>query len=231
MFLRAIFLLLLNTGLAQACATALVISLDVSKSVDKHEYVLMRNGIARALIEDDVIALLTSAPGGTLITVAQWASTGQQNQYIPWRHINVAGDVIGLAENLAQMPRDYVWTDTSQSEALLHAALLLDHAPQECARKIIDLSTDGISNAGPPPDAIATSLGRRGITINGLIVTGHKPDPVRYFRQHIRSGPLAFVEQANSYDSYFHAMRRKLLRELRPVISAAPPADLFAKPG
>ena len=88
-----------------------------------------------------------------------------------------------------------------------------------CRRQVIDVSGDGISNAGPEVIPIARAVGAKGVTINGLVVTGATPDPVAFFHTHVISGPLAFVETADSYTDYPRAMKRKLLRELAPNLS------------
>ena len=96
-------------------------------------------------------------------------------------------------------------------------------APAFCRRQVIDVSGDGISNAGPKVRPISITLGQRGITINGLVVDGARPDPVTYFLANVIRGPLSFVEIATSYDDYERAMKRKLLRELAPSLSELKP--------
>ena len=49
---------------SRACELALVIALDVSRSVDKFEYVLMRDGIGQAFLDTEVTDLSAWMPGG-----------------------------------------------------------------------------------------------------------------------------------------------------------------------
>ena len=71
-------LTLLFAPAAKACELALVVALDVSRSVDKYEYRLMRDGISRAFLEEEVIQLISWMPGGLMVTVTQWGGSGQQ---------------------------------------------------------------------------------------------------------------------------------------------------------
>ena len=59
-------LLILHPALSRACELALVIALDVSRSVDKYEYRLMRNGIGHAFLDDEVIDLI-----GWMLTIGR----------------------------------------------------------------------------------------------------------------------------------------------------------------
>lgn len=208
---------------AKACDVALVIALDVSRSVDKFEYVLMRNGIGHAFLDDEVIDLIGWMPGGMMVTVTQWGGAGQQRQPIGWRHLTDRESVVAFVEQLVKIDRGFWMADTSVSEALLHAESRFPEAGRYCGRRVIDVSGDGISNAGPKVRPISITLGQRGITINGLVVDGARPDPVAYFLTEVIRGPLSFVEIADGYDDYERAMKRKLLRELAPSLSRLAP--------
>ena len=228
-WLLASFAILL-TFQARACEIALVVALDVSRSVDKYEYVLMRNGIGNAFLDDEVVQLIGWMPGGMMVTVTQWGGTGQQRQPIGWQRLSDRESIVDFVENLITIDRGYWMADTSVSEALLHADLMLQNQPVPCRRQVIDVSGDGISNAGPAVAPISVTVAARGTTINGLVVDGARPDPVRYFLSEVIRGPMSFVEIANGYDDYERAMKRKLLRELAPNLTwstdAAPEAEL-----
>ena len=202
-----------------ACEMALVIALDVSRSVDKFEYRLMRNGIGDAFLDDEVIDLIGWMPGGLMVTVTQWGGSGQQRQTIGWSFLSDRESVVGFVENLITIDRGFWMADTSVSEALLHAEYMFQQPGIACRRKVIDISGDGISNAGPEVLPISMAVGSRGITVNGLVVAGARPDPVAYFRTQVIRGPFAFVEITDSYADYARAMKRKLLRELAPSVS------------
>ena len=71
--------------------------------------------------------------------------------------------------------------------------------------------------------------------INGLPIlsgtdeTAYELDA--YYRDNVIVGPGAFIEIAQSYEDFEQAFRRKLLRELTPVVSRneAPPEDQVEK--
>lgn len=204
---------------ARACELSLVIALDVSRSVDKFEYVLMRNGIGQALLDDEVIDLIAWMPGGMKVTVTQWGGAGQQRQPIVWRHLWNRESVVDFVEELVEIDRGFWMADTSVSEALLHAELMFHQLDFPCRRRVIDISGDGISNAGPEVYPISVAVAAKGVTVNGLVVAGARPDPVAYFLTEVIRGPLAFVEVTQGYNDYARAMKRKLLRELAPNLS------------
>jgi len=212
-------LFIIQPAALRACELALVIALDVSRSVDRDEYKLMRNGIGHAFLDDEVIGLINWMPGGLMVTVTQWGGAGQQRQPIGWRHLSDRESVVGFVEQLTRIDRGFWMADTSVSEALLHAEFMFQHSGVTCRRRVIDISGDGISNAGPEVFPISMAVGAKGVTVNGLVVAGARPDPVAYFLSEVIRGPLAFVEITDSYSDYSRAMKRKLLRELSPSLS------------
>lgn len=214
-----LILLLLLAAPVRACELALVIALDVSRSVDKYEYVLMRDGIGEALLDDEVVNLIRWMPGGLMITATQWGGAGQQRQAIGWNHLTDRASIEAFVAQLTAIDRGFWMADTSVSEALLHAEAMFAQPGVSCRRRVIDVSGDGISNAGPEVLPISLAVGRKGVTVNGLVVAGAKPDPVAYFLTHVIRGSQSFVEITNSYADYPRAMKRKLLRELAPRLS------------
>ncbi len=215
-----LFLFALARSVA-ACEVALVVALDVSRSVDREEYKLMRDGLASAFVDDEVMELISWMPGGIRATVTQWGGSGQQRQAVGWHHLTDQASVVKFVQAFTEQTRGYWMADTSVSEALLHADAMFDHNAQDCRRWVIDVSGDGISNAGPDVLPISAALGNKGITINGLVVSGARPDPVRYFLDRVIGGPFYFVEVADDYADYPRAMKRKLLRELTPAVAMA----------
>ena len=58
-----------------------------------------------------------------------------------------------------------------------------------------------------------------GVTVNALVIGGPKrPALIRYFQTMVIRGPGAFTEVATDYHDFARAMRRKLLKELRPPL-------------
>nr|WP_325253820.1 DUF1194 domain-containing protein [Amylibacter sp.] len=218
-----LLILWLTARAVTACEVALVVALDVSRSVDSREYELMRDGIASAFVDDEVLQLIKWMPGGVMVTVTQWGGAGQQQQVVDWLLLQDKASVVRFVEKLLKVNRGFERTATSVSEALIHAETLFGKEVAFCRRRVIDMSGDGISNDGPQVVPVSVTIGRKGVTINGLVVSGAIPDPVNFYIKRVIRGPFSFVEVANSYADYPRAMKRKLLRELVPRFAALAP--------
>ena len=184
----------------------------------------MRDGIGQAFLDQDVVDLIGWMPGGMKVTVTQWGGVGQQRQPIFWRHLSDQQSVASFVRDLVEIDRGFWMADTNVSEALLHADQTFRQVGTACRRQVIDVSGDGVSNAGPKVLPIAAAVAAKGVTINGLVVSGARPDPVAYYVAEVINGPLAFVEVTQSYEDYARAMKRKLLRELAPNLVQLDPA-------
>lgn len=133
-------------------------------------------------------------------------------------HANSASINSFLAE-LNTMERVFRYDLTAPGEALAHAAQLLSGLPTPCRSQVIDVSGDGILNAGRRAGSIADALAMQNVEINGLVVRGDKPDPLLYYQEEIRRGPLSFIEIADGYKDFARALEQKLLRELLRELS------------
>lgn len=91
------------------------------------------------------------------------------------------------------------------------------------ARKVIDISGDGVNNAGPPPAEARDRAVAAGITINGLPIVELDPSLAAYYRTNVIGGPDAFVEVATDLGSFAGAVLRKLIVE----VSGRRPATAF----
>ncbi|MCA8870210.1 MAG: DUF1194 domain-containing protein [Rhodobacteraceae bacterium] len=202
-----------------ACEVALVLAMDVSRSVDAAEFDLIRHGTAHAFRHPDIVRLIGRLDGGVLVTVTQWSGAGQQRQMIPWTRLKTPAELTGFAGRIDSMRRSFRYQLTAPGEALAHAESLGRSAPINCRRRVIDLAGDGVRNTGAATAEIANRVAARGVTINGLVVRGDSPDPLEFYRQEVKRGPLAFIEIAHGYADYREAMFRKLLRELNPSLS------------
>ena len=77
-----------SAGADAACRQALALGLDVSGSVDEAEYQLQLQGLAAALISDDVLASLMRLPDAPVrILVFEWSGQDYQRVLIPWTDI------------------------------------------------------------------------------------------------------------------------------------------------
>ncbi len=219
-------LLLASAAAAGARADAgvdleLVLAIDSSGSVDFGESELQMGGIANALRDPEVIeAIEGGAPNGVAVAVIEWSGPGQQLVGVDWTRITDAATAAALAARIEAMGRGLIG-ETAIGEALRFASDLLAYGPFQGARRIIDVSGDGPSNAGVEPEPMRDAAALAGITINGLAILRENPGLDRYYAEHVIGGPDAFVMIAKDYDDFARAIRQKLLREIR----GAPLAD------
>lgn len=199
----------------QACQVALALTIDVSGSIDPEEYALQMDGLADALEDPTVADALVSARARLM--VMQWSGTSRQEISINWRSMQSLADVARLAADVRAVPRAWRNFSTAIGDALLRAGNAFGDVP-DCARRVIDVSGDGVSNEGFEVEAARNVLVAQGIVINGLAIEGAEDDLRAYFHDNVIGGQGAFVIRATGYADYPRAIRRKLLDEVtKPV--------------
>ncbi|WP_299849272.1 DUF1194 domain-containing protein [uncultured Roseovarius sp.] len=223
---------LLLAGAAQAeCRLALALALDVSSSVNQHEYDLQRRGLAAALDSADVRhAILNGASGDVALAVYEWSGRTQQKLHLDWLRLRSAADIDRAVVTLAGMTRSYDEFPTALGHGVAYGALLLDRAPA-CTRRVIDVSGDGMNNHGYGPRTAYRHFPMEGVTVNGLVITGGPDGVLEYYDRHVKYGKSAFVEVANGFREFEEAMTRKLHREISDLLLGAPhPAPPLPEP-
>ncbi|MCB2094791.1 MAG: DUF1194 domain-containing protein [Rhodobacteraceae bacterium] len=201
---------------ARACDVALLLSIDVSGSIDRAEYRLQATGLADALDDPGVRDALLH--GQVALGVVQWSGTGQQTLSLPWRRMLSMREIARFSARARALPRAYFGSDTAVGEAV---AFSLDQfaAVADCPRKVIDISGDGPQNAGfalAPQRARAESAG---IAINAIAIEdqGQSIPISEFYRRWVITSD-GFVITARGLADYPRAIRAKLLRELaRPL--------------
>jgi Ca-activated chloride channel family protein len=206
-------------GPARACALELILAVDVSGSIDAEEFDLQTGGLAAAFEHDSLVSAVSELEGGMIVTMTQWSGISRQRQMTGWHHAHDRASLAALAASIRSAGRAWRNFSTAVGEALEHARAVSADAPMPCARRVIDVSGDGMSNEGRPPAADSAELAAAGFTVNALVIRGADPDPVPHFRDEVIAGPGAFVEIADGFDDYPRAILRKLLREIdQPLI-------------
>ncbi|MEM1419077.1 MAG: DUF1194 domain-containing protein [Pseudomonadota bacterium] len=212
-----------NVARALDCHTALLLAIDVSSSVDDREYDLQTQGLAAALRDEDVRAAILSAEGsGIWLSVVYWSGWAHQEFRIPWTPLFDETAIDDFANKISRIKRRYFNFPTAIGRALDFIEGQWPQPTLDCARRVIDMSGDGVNNDGEGPVRLRDRLVAQGVTLNGLVIKGARPDPELHYRNEVIGGPGAFVEVAEDYDDYPRAIRRKLLKELRPAVSALP---------
>jgi hypothetical protein len=202
--------------------TLLVLAVDVSRSVDEDEAKLQREGYRNGVTDARVVdAMLGGVLGCIGLAYVEWAGSEYQRIVLPWRRIASRRDAHAWGEALAEAPRQSLsWT--SISGALEFSGRVLEMAPFEGTRRVIDVSGDGVNNSGPPPEGVRDRLVADGIVINGLPIINDRPTFGRspplpldqYYRESVIGGEGAFLVVAEDFESFGVAVRRKLIREI-----------------
>lgn len=231
-------------------STALVLSIDVSGSVDEARYALQLEGIAEAL-EDPVTLSAISAAGGAgiYLAIVTWADGADIS--IGWRRVASPKDAAAVAAEVRRIPRTP--GEFTCVGAMLRAVTekLIAGLPSKVERIVVDVSGDGVDNCGDAREVRDERDGvlALGATINGLpiLVPGEndvvnagafrKPGfglrPLsnksdqdnttldRWYRENLIGGPGSFILIARGYQDFSRALRRKLVTEISSLTSAS----------
>jgi Ca-activated chloride channel family protein len=210
--LRALALACLIAGPARACATALVLSIDVSGSIDSADYRLQAEGLAFALSDPAVVEVLVRDQ--VALAVVQWSGPGQQALALDWQRMLDEGAVTRFADRAAAMPRAFRGSDTAVGEGLSFALQQFAAVP-DCRRKVVDISGDGQENAGFTDRKARAEAVALGAMVNAIGI--EEPGPAApvsaYYRAWVIT-PGGFVVTARGLEDYAETLRLKLLREL-----------------
>ncbi|MCI4662731.1 MAG: DUF1194 domain-containing protein [Neomegalonema sp.] len=203
----------------EPCRAALVLALDISSSVDMEEQTLQTGGLARALRSDEVRRAILDGPGSVAIAAFSWSNAQTQYHIADWHLLRSDADIDRLATRIAGARSFRYGRATALGKALSYAAWLHRINPHDCITRIVDVSGDGVNNDAASPSYFRKVGRLDGLIINGLVIRNDQPDPYRYYLDQVIQGPGAFVIDIDSYDDYETAMKRKLLRELSPLVA------------
>lgn len=201
----------------------LLLAVDASSSVDRVEFDLQMQGIARAFRHPDVVAALRAAGDrGIAVALMQWSGSTRQAMAVPWTWVGDDASALAFADAVDSVPRLVISGGTAIGTALTRAtAELLGNAFQG-QRRVIDLSGDGRANMGLRPSLARDRAVARGITINALAILNEEWALDRYYLERVIGGTGAFIMTAETYESFAQAIKRKLIQE----IAGAPIARL-----
>ena len=203
----------LTSSQAFACDTALMLTIDVSNSIDPVEYKLQTDGMADAVLDAEVSEALIL--GQVAVAVIQWSGVDRQELSIPWRQLRSVADIQAFAVDARTMPRAFVQSDTAPGNAIMFALDQFADAPN-CDRQVIDISGDGPPNAGSDTRLASREAERRGVTINGIAIESMGVAITTFFTRSVitRDG---FVITARRHRDYPRAIREKILREVSRI--------------
>ena len=225
--ITALIAAILEAAPAQGAALALVLAVDVSASVTADSYQLQHEGIARAFADSRLLEAITGSPGGVEVLVLEWSDPDKIAVAVDWQRVT-DGTSAGAFVAAVRASRRSSNGLTAIGPALLAAAAAFERLPEPAARRVIDLSGDGMANFGLPPAAARDQIVAAGITINGLAILTEEPWLGDYYRSNVIGGPAAFVVVARTFGDFAEAILRKLIEEVVSASAATAPVD-FAR--
>jgi hypothetical protein len=209
----------------------LVLAVDISRSIDDEEARLQREGYVAAFTNPRVIAAIEGGMTGAIaVAYVEWAGAEYQRTAIPWTLIRDAASAEAFAAQIQALPRvSMSWT--SISGAIDYACRLFGQGFQG-ARRVIDVSGDGVNNNGRPTQNARDEAVRQGIVINGLPILNDRPNFGRppesgldgYYESQVIGGPGAFIIAAEDFHAFGDAILSKLIREIADAPAATPAA-------
>ena len=236
--------------LAQAAAdapvdVALIVSIDVSGSVNAQRYQLQMDGVAGALEDGTVDAAILGGPHRSIMfAIVEWSEGAKT--VIPWTRLASQADISALAARVRRTPRaPGEFTCVAHMMAFVHD-LVVATLPVQASRVVMDVSGDGIDNCDgdDATGARRDELVAAGLTINGLPINEGDPNepqragafraPGRPFENRIRvagviqtlepwyhkyviGGAAAFLFPAHGYGDFAEAIRQKFTMEISAI--------------
>jgi Protein of unknown function (DUF1194) len=207
----------------------LVLSSDVSRSIDAPKFKLQRDGYAAAIVNPRVLqAIRSGALGKIAISFVEWSGVGAQKIVIDWTIVRDEATARDFSAQVIEAPRAFA-DRTSISGGIDFAMAQLARAPFQSSRRTIDISGDGTNNSGRDVTDARDEALARGVTINGLVILSERPmswnadhtNPPggldNYYRNNVIGGPGSFVMVAENFNSFGQAILNKLIAEIAGV--------------
>src|ERR1700693_1952863 len=227
-FIEIIMLLpgVLTARAAEEVDLLLVLSSDVSRSIDAPKFKLQRDGYAAAIVNPRVIQAIRSGALGKIgVSFVEWSGVGAQKIVIDWTIIHDEASAKDFSAQVIEAPRAFA-DRTSISGGIDFAVAQLARSPYDAARRAIDISGDGNNNSGRDVTVARDEALAKGVTINGLVIlteqapsfdADHTNPPgglENYYQNNVVGGPGAFVMVAENSSSCGRATLSKLVAEI-----------------
>lgn len=199
---------------ATIVGTELVLSVDVSGSVNSNEFNLQRQGYVNAFRNPDIQNRITALPGGIAATLSYWSSSA--NQSVGWTRITNAAEANAFADAIAATSRPFSG-GTSIDNAIDYASNLIATNDFDSNRRVIDVSGDGSNTGGIASlQQARDNAVNAGITINGLPILGSEANLDTYYRNNVIGGTGSFLIAASNFSNFENAVTQKIGREVAP---------------
>ena len=214
---------------AETVDLQLILTSDVSRSIDNEEFKLQREGYASALENPQVLSAIRSGPIGAIaVTFVEWSSVSEQKVVVDWSVIRDGEGAAVVAAQIRAAPRSFVG-HTSISDGLDFAAKRFEGSGFTSPRRVIDVAGDGTNNSGRPISDARDDAVAKGIVVNGLAIINLNPNfgfiahtqppgglPA-YYRENVIGGVGSFVLHIDDFNSFAEAMVQKLVTEISGI--------------
>jgi len=206
----------------------LVITTDVSYSVDDMESRMQREGAVTAFRSPEVVKAIKSGSLGQIaVTYIDFSNANASRVVVDWQVVHDQASAEAFADAIA-VARKTDGVQTSIASGIELAARLIEDNDYEGMKKVIDVSGDGPNNEGRRVDHVRDEVIAKGYIINGLpIVTEadkfdvyYLPDLDKYYAGCVIGGPGSFIQVANGFVDLARALRRKLVLEISDAAKA-----------
>jgi len=205
----------------QPVDVALVFAVDASDSMEDWEWRLEMSGIAAAFRAKSVQQVIAALPHRRVaVALVVWADAGQRADVSDWSLVDGAASAEAFAVRAEGWPRR-VSGGTGMGEGIAAAVRLIQRAPFDARRKVIDVSGDGPEPLPLLSEAIvlmpqARAMAEKaGVTVNGLAILKDRPDLFDWYQDYVAAGPGAFVMRIKDARDFAPAIEQKVLRELQ----------------
>jgi len=217
----------------------IVLAVDASGSVDRHELKLQLDGIAAAFRDPQIIQAISAGPLQRIyVSALIWSDASYQKHPTDWFLIDTAQSGEEFAAEVEKMATQHGALTaiggggTGLGSGLEYALGMLEENGLTATRKIVDISGDG-RESKPWQDGMTMLpkarliAGQLGVTVNGLAIQIDVPDLADYYRDNVLVGAGSFVLPATDFHDYARAIKKKLLRELSPAVIGQKAARAF----
>ena len=212
-------------ALAHDVDVELVIATDVSASISGTEGLIQRQGVAAAFRSQGVVNAIRAGRLGKIgAAYMEWSDSPSVNVPVGWTVIGDHASAVAFADAIEAAPR-ITGSGTAIGTALVAALNLIETNNLEGARRVVDVSGDGLSNSGLPLRQAREMVIAAGVIINGLPVLtdeADRPDIDAYYRACVIGGIGAFAISARGFQEFAQVIRRKFVLEIsqdRPVLT------------
>jgi hypothetical protein len=208
---------------------ALVLAVDVSRSMDDDEQKLQRDGFVEAFRSPVVHeAIRKGVLGRIAVVYIEWSGANEQTVVVPWTVIEGPERAVAYSDRLARAPIGRIFS-TSISGAIDFGMKLFGESGVDPIRRVIDVSGDGPNNTGRVVTLARDDAVAQGVTINGLPFMLKRPTGYGdienldfYYEDCVIGGQGAFIVPVREARHFAEAIRTKLVREIAGQITPEP---------